>query len=85
VPQFALRRLDPTFDFSKQLRFVQSLARWVNTSTEPFAIWTCTRYLSNLISWIQRAPFGGFSIDVASAGSMKPGKCALDANRRFSH
>jgi hypothetical protein len=26
-----------------------------------------------LISWIQRAPFGTLSIDVANAGSMKPG------------
>jgi hypothetical protein len=30
-----------------------------------------------LISWIQRSPDGTFSIDVASAGSMNPGKSAL--------
>jgi hypothetical protein len=30
-----------------------------------------------LISWIQRSPDGTFSIDVASAGSMNPGKGAF--------
>jgi hypothetical protein len=30
-----------------------------------------------LISWIQRSPFGAFSIELASAGAIKPGKGAL--------
>jgi hypothetical protein len=30
-------------------------------------------------------PARGFSIDVASAGSMKAREVRLDANRRFSH
>jgi len=36
---------------------------------------------SNLISRIQRLPAGTFSIDVASAGSINPGKGGFDANR----